>query len=71
MDEIQRNKCFGNTKKQLTFLKLLTSGLKIVCTKAPQKVLCKMIGNEETEIKKCFGIKNSNNSTNDQNATEH
>ena len=56
MHEIQRNKCFGNTKRQLTFVKLLTSNLKIVCTKAPQKVFCKIIDNEETEIEKCFGI---------------
>lgn len=71
MLEIQGSKCFGNTKKQLTFLKLSTSYLKIVCTKMPQKFYLKPWILKKQKLRNVLKSKNSISFTNDQNATEH
>ena len=71
MLEIQGSKCFGNTKKQLKFLKLSTSYLKIVCTKMPQKFYLKPWILKKQKLRNVLKSKNSVSFTNDQNATEH
>ena len=71
MLEIQGSKCFGNTKKQLKFLKLSTSYLKIVCTKMPQKFYLKPWILKKQKLRNVLKSKNSISFTNDQNATEH